>query len=234
MAETNLNFQIKTQSGSLGSSNTVVIEITNMNEVLKVIRDLDSKWIGGIRKDFRKVGKIAQKEVANAIPGRGSPPLSGMKQVHFGRLAWGTNYGGAGTKPRPAKSVLIQTPNTRKKKYRELEKAPVLRLQIGSPATVLLDMGGRVFGSKGRKGMTPMYDYMYTIGGQKVPGKRQHRVVPFVFAKGFSQAKGIRSRNASRIVYPAVERAMPAVTREMGDTISKINNRINQELLRRS
>ena len=234
MAETNLNFQIKTQSGSFGSSNTVVIEITNMDEVLKVLRDIDSKWIGEMRKDFRKVGKIAQKEVSNAIPGKGSPPLSGMRQVHFGRLAWGTTYGGAGTKPRPAKSVLIQTPNTRKKKYRELEKAPVLRLQIGAPATVLLDMGGRLFGSKGRKGMTPMYDYMYTINGQKVPGKRQHRVVPFVFAQGFGQAKGIRRRNASRIVYPAVERAMPAVAREMGDSISKINNRINQELLRRS
>ncbi len=82
--------------------------------------------------------------------------------------------------------------------------------------------------------MTPMYDYMYTIAGQKVPGKRQHRVVPFVFAQGFGQAKGIAKRNASRIVYPAVEKAMPAVTREMRDTISKINNRINQELLRRS
>ena len=205
-----------------------------MDEVLKVLRDIDSKWIGEMRKDFRKIGKIAQKEVSNAIPGKGSPPLSGMKQVHFGRLAWGTTYGGAGKKPRPAKSVLIQTPNTRKKKYRELEKAPVLRLQIGSPATVLLDMGGRLFGSKGRKGMTPMYDYMYTINGQKVPGKRQHRVVPFVFAQGFGQAKGIKRRNASRIVYPAVEKAMPAVTREMGDSISKINNRINQELLRRS
>ncbi len=234
MADINLNFQIKTQSGSFGSSNTVVLEITNMDEVLKVIKELDTKWIGGIRKDFRKVGNIAQKEVKNAIPGKGSPPLSGMKQVHFGRLAWGTTYGGAGTKPRPAKSVLVQTPNTRKRKYRELERVPVVRLQIGSPATVLLDMGGRLFGSKGRKGMTPMYDYMYTIGGQKVPGKRQHRVVPLVFAKGFSQARGIRSRNASRIVYPAVERAMPAVTRAMSDTISKINNRINQELLRRS
>lgn len=205
-----------------------------MEEVLKVLRDIDSKWIGEMRKDFRKVGNIAQKEVKKSIPGKGSPPLSGMKQIHFGRLAWGTTYGGTGTKPRPAKSVLVQTPNTRKKKYRELEKAPVVRLQIGSPATVLLDMGGRVFGSKGRKGMTPIYDYMYTINGQKVPGKRQHRVVPFVFAKGFSQARGIRSRNASRIVYPAVERAMPAVAREMSDSISKINNRINQELLRRS
>lgn len=233
MASIDPNFAIKTQAGSFGGANTVRLEITNWNEVLAVLKDLDDKWIRALRKEFRSIGGVAQKEVARAIPGKGSAPLSGMKQVHFGRLAWGTTFGGAGKKPRPAKSVLVQTPNTRKRKYRELERISIVRLQIGSPATVLLDMGGRVFGSKGRKGLTPMYDYMYTIGGQKVPGKRQHRVVPFVFAQGFAKAKGIRSRSASRIVYPAVEKAMPQVTRRMREVIYSTNTRIQMELLRR-
>lgn len=233
MANIDPNFVIKTQSGSFGASNTVKLEITNWNEVMSVLKDIDEKWIRSLRKNFRSIGGIAQKEVSRAIPGKGSPPLSGMRQVHFGRLAWGTTFSGAGKKPRPAKSVLVQTPNTRKKKYRELERISIVRLQIGSPGTVLLDMGGRAFGSKGRKGLTPMYDYMYTIGGQKVPGKRQHRVVPFAFFEGFNKARGIKKRSASRIVYPAVEKAMPQVTRRMKEVIYETNARIQVELLRR-
>lgn len=224
----------KVQSGAFGSSNVVRLEITNLAEVLKVLKDLDEEYIKNLRKNFKDVGKEAQIAVKRAIPDKNNPPMSQMKQVYFGRLAWGTTWGGGGGRPRPAKSVLIQTPNSRKKKYRELDKIPVVRLQIGSPGTVLFDMGGRAKYSKGRKGLTPVYDYMYTINGRKVPGKRQHRVVPFAFAKGTAEAKGKLQMTASRIVYPATERAMPAVTRKMREVIYETNRKIQLELLRKT
>jgi hypothetical protein len=236
LASIDPKFQISTKSGAFGSSNTVVLEITNWDEVMKVIRELDEDWIRGLRKEFRAIGAQAQKKVKDVIPGKNKPPLSGMRQVHFGRLAWGTTYGGDGPRPRPAKSVLIQTPNTRKKKYRELERVPIVRLQIGSPATVLLDMGGRRFGAKGRKGLTPEYDYMYTIGGRKVPGKRQHRVRPGAFAKGFGTggARVAGKVSASRFVYPAVEKSMPSVTRRMREVVFRTNSEIQAKLARQS
>lgn len=220
------------QSGSFGSANTVRLEITNYEETLKFLRNLDSQYISRLRKDFKKVGSEAAKVVRKRIPAKSNPPLTNMKQVYFGRLAWGTTWGGGAGKPRPAKSVLVQTPNTRKKKYRELERAPIVRLQVGSPGTVLYDMAYRRLGAKGRKGKTPIYDYMYTIGGQKVPGKRQHTVVPYAYSKGIAKSTG--GAQASRIVYPAVESAMPKITYSMQQIIFRVNQDIQRELDRQA
>lgn len=222
------NFRIGLQSGSFGSSNTVRLEITNLPEMLKVLKELDSKYIRELRKDFKKVGNKAAVVVRRKIPSKGRPPLTNMKQVWFGRLAWGTTWGGVGREaPKPAQSVLVQVPNTRKKKYRELERVPVVRLQVGSPGTVLFDMAYRAGGAKGRKGMTPEYDYIYRVGGRTVPGKRKHRVVPGAFAKGLAKSGWGR---ASRIVYPAVESAMPGVTDSMKSVIFKVNVDIQRQL----
>ena len=216
-----------TQSGAFGSSNTVRLEITNFNEVMKIIRNIDSDWIRELRSEFKAVGRVAAQKVQKAIPSKNKPPLENMRQVYFGRLAWGTTWGGGAGRPRPAKSVLVQLPNTRKKKYRELERVPIVRLQIGSPGTVLFDMAYRKLGAKGRRGKTPIYDYMYTINGQKVPGKRQHTVVPYAFAKGISKSDG---RQASRIVYPAVIDSMPEVTYRMKVVLFQANQKIQAKI----
>lgn len=221
---------VAVESGKFGSANTVRLEISNWPEILKSLRQIDSDYVVGLRKDFREIAKGPQKAVRDAIPSKSRPPMRNMRQVYFGRLAWGTTWGGSGGRPKPAKSVLIQQPSTRRKKYRELEKAPILRLQIGSPATVLFDMAYRVNGTKGRKGKTPVYDYMYTINGQKVPGKRQHRVVPLAFAKGIGKSSGRLSYRASHIVYPAVEKAMPEATRKIDQKITEINQKISARL----
>lgn len=225
------NFIVKTQYGSFGSRDAVRIEITNWNEVMKVLKDLDSQWITQLRKEFKRIAKGPQKSVIRAIPSKGKPPLTNMKQVWFGRLAWGTTWGGVGgNAPRPAKSVLIQLPNTRKKKYRELEKVPLVRLQIGSPGTVLFDMAYRRGGSKGRKGMTPEYDYIYRVGGLTYPGKRRHRVVPGAFLKGI--IKSGQAPKASRIVWPAAEKAIPKYTQDVREVVYAVNSKIQLALLR--
>lgn len=219
-----------TQSGLFGSANTVRVEITNWNEVMKVLKDMDQDYVKSLRKNFKRVARGPQQKISRAIPGKNSPPLRNMRQVWFGRLAWGTTWGGIGAEPpKPAKSVLIQLPNTRKKKYRDLERVPIVRLQVGSPGTVLFDMAGRRNYAKGRKGLTPEYDYIYRVNGRTVPGKRRHRVVPGAFAKALAKTGYGR---ASRIVWPAAEKAMPQTTKDMREIIYNVNRRIQYELLR--
>jgi hypothetical protein len=218
----------------MGSStrNSVRLEITNWAEIMRELNKLDKTWVTELKKDFRRIAKEPQKAVQNAIPSRSRAPLSGMKQVHFGRLAWGTTYAGGGPKPKPAKSVLVQLPG-RKTKYKKANTYPIVRLQVGSPATVLADMAGAVNGIKGRRGLTPEYDYMYTINGQKIPGRRRHRVKPLNFIQAISnKGKGLQRRQSSRFVWPAVEKAMPKAVAEMDRVITNVNIKISARLAR--
>lgn len=214
------------KGGLYGGTSGVRLEITNWNEVMKVLVKLDKTYVSAMRAEFKKIARPVQQEVKNAIPGRGKPPLSGMKQVHFGRLAWGSTYG-KGAKP--SKSVLVQTPNTRKRVYRGKDIA-IARLQVQSPATVLADMAGRRNNAKARKGLTPKYDYMYTINGVKVPGKRQHTVKPWNFVSKISGGNGIRQNTASRFIWPAALKALPRARQEIDRVITAANVRVNQLL----
>lgn len=204
------------------------LQITNWNEVMKIINSLDKTYAKELRRNFREIAKPIQTEVRKAIPSKARPPLSNMRQVHFGRLAWGSTHG-AGAKP--SKSVIIQTPSTRTRRARSFETYSIARLQILSPATVLFDMAGRRNYSKGRKGKTPVYDYMYTINGVKVPGKRQHTVVPGAFARGLNEARGALQFRASRIIWPAAERGLPLARFRVDKLITVTNLKVN-ELLR--
>lgn len=207
-----------------GDSNGVRLEVTNWNEILKTLGKLDKEYVKQLRKDFKAIARPVQESVKSAIPSKANPPMSGMRQVHFGRLAWGSRFG-AGSKP--SKSVLVQVPSTRSRRARSFETFSIARLQIGSPGTVLFDMAGRKDYIRGRKGFTPEYDYMYTINGQKVPGKRKHRVVPLAYAKGLGQSSGRLKIRASRIVWPAAEKALPAAQAAMELRITQVNLRIN-------
>ncbi len=214
------------RGGTFGATSGVRLEITNWNEVMKVIVKLDKEYARELRKDFKRIARPVQTAIKQGIPGRGKPPLSGMKQVHFGRLAWGSTYG-KGAKP--SKSVLIQVPNTRKRKYKKTDIA-IARLQVQSPATVLADMAGRRSNTKARKGLTPKYDYMYTINGQKVPGKRQHTVKQWNFVSQMSGGKFIKQTYASRFVWPSALKALPQAQKEIDASITQANNRVNQLL----
>ena len=225
-----LNAQIKASyiTGNSGARDSVRLEITNWNDILRALKDAPEDWLKDLRKDFRRIAKGPQTAVRKAIPSRAKPPLTNMRQVHFGRLAWGTTYGGGGARPKPAKSVLVQLPG-RKAKYRQNKEYPIVRLQVGSPATVLTDMAGSVGGVKGRRGLTPEYDYMYTINGQKVPGKRRHFVTPGAFIRALNKSgKGMVRHKASRMVWPAVEKSMPLAVAQMDYTITNVNRKLNE------
>lgn len=221
-------FIIQSRSGAFGSSNEVSVEITNWNEIMKILKKIDEDWVKDLRKEFKSIGQESAKVVRKKIPSKSKPPLRNMKQVWFGRLAWGTTWGGVGGgAPKPAQSVLVQLPRTTRKKYRELERIPIVRLQVGSPGTVLYDMAYRRAGVKGRKGLTPEYDYIYRTATGPVPGKRRHRVVPGAFQKGIQKSTG---KQASRIVWPAALDSLPNVTRRMNTVIYQANLKIQARL----
>ena len=216
-----------TVSATRVDSSNVRMEITNWAEIMKTLRTLDKDYVKQLRKDFKAIAKPVQAEIRKGIPTKAKPPLRNMRQVHFGRLAWGTTYG---NKPKPTRSVLIQLPNARSKKFKGVDAVPITRLQVQSAAVVLADMAGRKGYSKGRRGFTPEYDYMYTINGVKVPGKRKHRVVPLAFAKGLAKAKYLKQRGASRFVWPSALKALPQAQRLMDEKITAVNRKISMEL----
>lgn len=216
-----------TGSINLSGATGARLEITDWNEVIRTLIKLDKMYVRELRKDFKAIAKPVQDSIRKSIPTKAKPPLSQMKQVHFGRLAWGTTYG---KNPKPTRSVLIQLPNTRAKKYKGVDSIAITRLQVQSAAVVLTDMAGRANYSKGRRGMTPEYDYMYTVNGNKVPGKRKHKVVPYAFHKGLAKARYIKQRGASRFVWPGAMKALPAAQDRMEQKISEVNRKISAEL----
>lgn len=224
MAITPLRTGLTVESGRFGSANTVRLEITNFKEVISVLSKLDKRYVSELRKEFKTIAKPVQAKVRKSIPSKVKPPLSGMKQVHFGRLAWGSSYG---QRAKPSKSVLIQTPSARSKRFAKASEVPIVRLQVQSPGTVLYDMAGRRNGIRGRKGMTPWYDYMYHSNGRSWPGKRRHKVVPANFLMSLTRSTGYWKPKASRIIWPAAESAMPEATRKMDAVITKANIKLN-------
>jgi hypothetical protein len=68
---------------------------------------------------------------------------------------------------------------------------------------------------------------MYTINGVKVPGKRKHKVTPLAFAKGLASATGSLQMRASRIIWPAAEKALPEARAKIDKKISEVNLKVN-------
>jgi len=190
-----------------------------------MLRDLDEDYVKEFRQEIKAIAKPIQRSIKSGITyTKMSPPLSGMKQVHFGRVAWGTNFAPGGAKrPKTVKSALIQrTPQKARKKGTK----SIVRVVVGSPGTVLADMAGSGNMRKSIRGqVTREYDYMYKDG----PGKRRHRVTTQgeAFVDNLTAKYG---RDASRFVWPAAEKAGGNTRKELDRVIDKYNRRLNVKL----
>ena len=200
------------------------VEVTDIRRAERMLRDLDKEYVKEFRKDIKAIAKPIQQGIKSGITNtKMKPPLSGMKQVHFGRVAWGTNFAPAGAKrPKPIKSALIQRVP---EKARKRGTKSIVRVVVGSPGTVLADMAGSGGMKKSIEGqVTRSYDYMYKNG----PGKRTHRVN----GQGHAFVRNLNSEagKASRYVWPAAEKAAPKTRKEMERIIEKYNNVLNVKL----
>jgi len=86
------------------------VDISDIRRAERMLRDLEGDYIKEFRKDVKNIAKPIQQSIKSNIKNtKMNPPLSGMTQVHFGRVAWGTDYTPAGSRrPKPIKSALIQ------------------------------------------------------------------------------------------------------------------------------
>jgi len=201
------------------------VEVTDIRRAERMLRDLEGDYIKEFRKDIKSIAKPIQQGIKSGITNtKMNPPLSGMTQVHFGRVAWGTDYAPSGSRrPKPIKSALIQRVP---EKARRRGTQSIVRVVVGSPGTVLADMAGSGGMSKSIEGqVTRSYEYMYKNG----PGKRTHRVngQGQAFVRGLNREYG---RPASRVVWPAANKAAPKTRKELDRIIDKYNQVLNVKL----
>lgn len=202
--------------------------VTDLDKVINLLKDLDEDYYKEFRQEAKNIAKPVQGAIQKSLRRytRANPPLSGMRQVHFGRVAWGTDYAPAGYgKPKPYDSALIEVPRRLKpdkKGYR-----PIVRVVVGSPGTVLADMAGASNKFTRAYKVTKPYAYMYTIAGQKVPGERQHRIT----TQGLEMISNLGSR-ASRYVWKGAEKEIKSARKEMEKAISKLNKQVSAKIRR--
>lgn len=205
--------------------------VTDLNPMLAEIRKIDQRYINDFRANAREIAKPVQQGIKRELNrfSRANPPLSGMRQVHFGRVAWGTDYAPAGSpRPKPYNSALIEVP--RRTKSRKYGVTPIVRVVVGSPGTVLADMAGKSNKYTRAYEYTRPYDYMYTIRGQKVPGQRVHRIT----TQGLEMITNLPGRKPSRYVWKGAEPELPKARKRIATQIRQLNRRINIELKRLS
>ena len=206
------------------------IEYTDFYYIMKQLKELDNQYYKDFRHSAKEVAKELQNEIQRGIRKAGTranPPLSGMKQVHFGSTAWGSTYSDGSVKAKPADSAIIEVPVARKTNKRG--RRAIVRVVVGSPGTVMADMAGVSNKFTQRYAVTRPYDYMYTIGGQKVPGIRQHRIT----TQGVEMIDNLSAR-ASRYVWKAADKALPETRKNLDKLITKANKKLNRKLRRSS
>jgi hypothetical protein len=204
------------------------IEYTDFYYVMKELRELDNDYYKEFRRNAKEVAKDLQKSIQTGIRKAGTranPPLSGMKQVHFGRVAWGSSYSDGSIKAKPADSAIIQVPPARKSNKQG--RRAIVRVVVGSPGTVMADMAGASNKFTQRYAVTRPYEYMYTIGGQKVPGIRQHRIT----TQGVEMIDNLSAR-ASRYVWKAADKALPETRKNLDKLITDVNKKLNRKFRR--
>lgn len=206
---------------------------TNMYEVLRELKKIDDEYYKNFRRNAKEIAKPVQAQIKDGINTMGTkmnPPLSGMRQVHFGRVAWGSTWAGeySKSKPKPADSALIDVPPVRKQN--KAGRRAIARVKVGSPGTVLADMAGSSNKFTNKYNITRPYDYMYTIKGQKIPGKRQHAIT--TQGRVFIAKLGGAGRRSTVWVY--AERALPEARRKMDRLISQVNAVVSAKMRVRS
>jgi hypothetical protein len=198
--------------GSLGRSGVgvgdySVADIRNLQRALKAI---DPKLRTQLLREAKEPAKPVQAAVKNAIPS--VSPLSGMSQ---GRLAWQGSVDAKGRSHNP-KDVKIQFRTSMSGKSLTTS---LVRVRVASPAVVVADMAGKSgkYFDKGYRGSGFTREYPYK------GGTRRHRVN----GQGRAMVRNLGG-SASRFVWPAAERSIPAARDAVDRVISKFAKMITQ------
>ena len=198
---------------------------------MRELRKIEPTLAKQVRKDFRKIAAPVQKGVKNSIPA--TAPLSGMV-TPIGRLSWGRG--------KPAKNATIDTRLPRKNSL----TGTLVKIRVGSAATVLADMAGRtgswinakpmagatknnegVYMTSARSGNKIIRGYRYTYHTKRGPviGGRVHRIK--------NQGRGLIAKlgkKASRYAWPGAEAALPQARSEMRKVLEDAYTIVNANM----
>jgi len=180
--------------------------IYDVKGLIKDLNDLSPAFKKEMLKDYRKIAKKPNEKIKSAIPE--TAPLPGMrisKNPH-GRLAWGAG--------KPANTTSIRFKTTGSRKYAITSLASIW---VMSPMTAIADVAGKGSGVP-RDEFTKPYPYR--------GGVRKHRVT----SQGITMIQRLRLERKNNFVYPAVEKSLPDVEREIKLVLEQYAAKVNRKL----
>ena len=194
-----------------------VVEITDLQYVLKELSKINDETRKQFRRRFREIATPVQDEIKQGIRSNrlGTPGnMRGFKKaVVPGRLTWGTG--------KPATSAIISMPRVSSRK----QYLPLSQITVGSPATVIADMAGKSNRKTASEPRTRIYPY-----SRSKKGERSHKITRVGSRKFIQNLDQTVGNRASRIVYPSAEKALPTARLEMSRTLDYMITDVNRQL----
>ena len=199
----------------------VTIELKNLNEIKKTLSGMGDKYVSEFFAEAKNIAKPIQQAIQKAIPP--SAPVRGLRaRSERGRLAWGVG--------KRARSVVIKTNRTVKRKSAfakgKVGEYGLVTIIAQSPAVVLSDMAGKTnkYTNKREKSAKHQIDL---FGRGKIVERRYR-----INGQGKALIAKLSSRfgGASRMFWPAADKAFPAALREMDKLVSKLHARANKQM----
>ncbi len=198
------------------------LKVTDYRDLMRELRKIEPSLVKQMKANIRQDAQPLRQAIRSGIPGD-----SPMRVSKIGRLNWG--------KGKPAKSAVF---DTRVRNKVTNGKTSLVRIVVGSPATVLADMAGKTGKYVGARKMAegtksnslPItrgkykgeMGYAYTYRDGNVSG-RKHRNTG-------GQGRGLISKlgnKPSRYVWPSAEKGLPATKRLVQQRVEQYFKIIN-------
>jgi len=186
------------------------VQVVGLAETLREISKMDKELMKQIRRDWREIAKPAIRDAQEMTPNE--PPLSRMAR---GRTAWVN-----GQPDRKIKAYIsLKRP---RKKSSNVTDYPLATVEQRDAAGIIFDMAGRKTNG-GNKSRRKLPD-----GSTRVINYRQTLI------ENLEKEAALKSfrRQASRAMWPGVERSAPQLSREIEESLNKRIREYNRKTLR--
>lgn len=194
------------------------ILISDYKRLIRELNRIEPELTKQLRKDLKDIAEGPRDAVRKAIPAQ--PPISGMRRKlsPVGKT-WNTR--------RRARTVTIRTKSPKRAVGIGGKPAAIVQLRVTSPATIIADMAGR--GNMKASidgGKTDWYVYPNAKGTTENtrPGQRRHTVN----GQGYAMVRAL-GEGPSRYAYPALEKVMPEVQRDLYNTLDEAARLIERQ-----
>lgn len=200
------------------ANDRVELEIKNFYKIKKILSQMEGNYLGEFFKEAKEIAKPIQAEIIKAIPNKA--PIRGMKPVSLrGRLAWGIG--------KRAKSVTIKARRSIKRgssfQKGKTNAYPLAQIVAASPALVLADMAGKNNRFTNKRELSRKHEI--NLFGRGIIVERRYRIN----RQGIHMISALGGK-ASRIFWPAAERAWPIALKKMDALVTKLHDKVSKEI----